>query len=180
MNEDYSAEAEAVSNTDLDEIADLAARQVWLEDQITVAEEVLKEKKRMWRQIAEDELPSAMAAVGMETFQLTDGSKISVKEDWKASITNRNRNFVMDWLKETGNDGIISNEIKVLFGKGDEKEAANLFSALGEDGQDVYQNETVNTGTLKALCRELMEKGIDIPVSELGMFVVRKAVIKMP
>lgn len=175
---DYEEAVAPVSNEQLELIAKLAERQVELEKQVERAEEELKVLKRQLATVQEVELPEAMQAAGCLGFTLRNGSKIDIKEGITASISESKRERVLEWLRANGHDDIISTEVSASLGKGSADRAEQLTNIMLNLGIIPSVKEGVNTGTFKALLNELRNEGVDIPYSELGAFLWKRAIIK--
>lgn len=167
-----------ITNADLETVAALAERQLKLENRIVEAEDVLKKLKAAHRKIAEDDLPTEMAALGLLNFTLANGKGISIKQIWNASIAGVKKDAVIAWLRSNDHDDIVSSIISVTFGKGENEQVFELLGNLADAGFAPREDTTVNTATFKALCKELVEDGIEVPLNDLGVYVINKATIK--
>ena len=68
----------------------------------------------------------------------------------------------------------------MAFGKGEEDQAQALIKELNINGWRSYSNNiSVHPQTLKALIKECLAQGKDIPMDTFGAGPVTKAVIKM-
>lgn len=175
---DYSAEEEIPEDEALRAIAALAEEQLELEEDIATAQDALKKLEGLHRIISQDKLPAAMAEVGMREFTMDNGKKISITDDWKASISGGKKPFVINWLRENEHDDIIKTNVIAEFSKGEEDKAKALLDSLDESGYLARRDSNVNTSTFKALCKELVGEGVDLPLGDLGIYIVRKSVIK--
>jgi hypothetical protein len=119
-----------------------------------------------------------MAEVGMSTFTLLDGRGVTIKEDISASLAGDKKDGAIAWLKEHGYSDLVSVDVEVGFGAGDEEKARALAQELIGKGIIPKLAQSVNTGTLKSLIRELLEQGAEVPLETLGAYRWRKAVIK--
>ena len=108
-----------ITNADLETVAALAERQLNLENRIVEAEDVLKKLKSAHRKIAEDDLPTEMAALGLLNFTLANGKGISIKEVWCASIAGVKQYAVIAWVLSTDHEVIVCSIISGTFGKGE-------------------------------------------------------------
>lgn len=125
-------------------------------------------------------IPEIMKDLGMEEFKLTDGSKVSVKADIKCSITEANKPTAFAWLEETSNDGIIKTKVGVDFGKGEMEEAKKAVELLQGAGLDASVDRAVHPSTLKSFVKEMLEKGVNIPIDAFGIFEFTVAKITLP
>ena len=102
------AGALTVKDEDLTSVAALARRAKMLEKEIEEHESVLKERKEQLRKLEEESIPNMLNELGMKDFTMADGSKITVKPFYSASIKEENRAQAYEWLREHGYDDIIS------------------------------------------------------------------------
>lgn len=180
---DFLADAEKpaeITNEQLKMISDLAAQQVKIEDWIEKREGELKKAKEELRKISEVAIPNAMMEIGMSQFTLLDGSKVSVKQEVYASIAEGKQDAAFNWLRKTGNDGLIKNVISCQFSKGEDEEAIKAAQALVELGYRPEQKQSVHPMTLKAFLKEQMEKGVEVPLADFGAHTVNKTKIVRP
>lgn len=139
-------------------IADLAADQVRLESDVREASARLKSLEAQLAVIQKKELPLAMAAAGMKSFELADGTEIKIKPEVYASITEQNAAEAFEWLEANGHGGIIKQEVKVPFGKGQNEQALELLAELRLKFAGAESKRTVHSSTLKAFAKEQLAK----------------------
>lgn len=171
----------AVTDAQLKTIAALAAHQVDLEAQVTRAEEELKKLEADLRKVSEIDLPQAMGEAGMEAFTLADGSSVTVGETLYASFPKKDpkRSDAIKWLMEHDLETLVKESVIVPFDKGDHEKVVQLTGVLEANGVNTYQvDETVNTASVKAAIKELLENGTDVPTDLLGAYSVRRAEVK--
>lgn len=167
------------SNHELSEISALATLQIQRQITLEKAELAVKEAAEALRQVQEIDLPNAMLQAGVSEIRLPDGQRITLKEDVYASIPKDRMFEAIAWLKENNLADVIKNEIKVNFGKGEEAAAAALVNELNAHGWTNYDNKTtIHPSTLKALIREQLAKGANIPLDVFGAGPITKAIIK--
>ena len=70
----------------LDGVARLANEVAELEHTLAEQEQAIKETKAALHKITDEQLPEALEEMGIQKFTLTDGSEISVKPIYSASI----------------------------------------------------------------------------------------------
>lgn len=156
-------------------IANLAERQVTIEAYMAKCEANLEAAKANWRKIAEVDLPNAMAEVGMSQFKLTNGTIVKIGQEVYASIPKDNTGPAFAWLREHNLDGVIKNVVSVQFAKGEDAKALELAHNIADQGLLPEQTQTVHPMTLKALLKEQLEKGVDVPMKEFGAYSVNRA-----
>ena len=148
------------------------------ESEISALENVLKSKKEELRRKSEEELPSMMAELGVNSFELDDGSKVSGRDLYGGHISVPNREAAYEWLRDNGYDDIIKNTLSVVFGRGEDQKADHFLKILEGHGLLPEQNTSVHPSTLKAWVKERMENGDEFPMDLFGAFVGQRAVIK--
>lgn len=173
-----NSQGEVITDDELSSVAALASRQAELEYRIKRGESLLDDLKKEWRQIAEHDLPNAIQEVGLSTFTLADGRKISTKTEVYASIPKDNPNKAFAWLRANGHGALIKNVISAEFGKGEDEQAVEAASALAEAGFKPSQKESVHPMTLKAFLKEQLEKGVDVPLEDFGAHIVTRAKVE--
>ena len=111
-------------------------------------------------------------------MKLDDGSEVTVKQTYGASILVDNRPAAYDWLREHGYDDIIKNTVACTFGRG-EDDKASAFKAFAEKEGYVAEQETgIHHSTLRAFVKERVENGDDFPMELFGAYVGQRAIIK--
>lgn len=167
-----------ISNDALQQISELARRQLEWESEIERLETVLKEANEKLRKIQEEDLPAAMAEAGMKAFTLANGSKITVKDEVAVSIPKDRKYEAYAWLRENGYGDVIKHNVVVEFGKEDDDAALRLMEYCERQGKRAEDQQSVHAQTLKALVKEQLAKGIEIPFDLFGAFPYSKAIIK--
>jgi hypothetical protein len=159
-------------------IAALGRRAKELEKQVEEQEAMLKSTKDQFRKLTEEAIPEALTELGMKGFVMEDGSQVTVKPFYSASISEARRAEAYQWLRDHGFDDIIKNTVSVRFGRGEDELCARLLGLLGEQGFPAEQAEKIESATLKAWAKEQVERGNAIPADLFGLFIGQKAVIK--
>ena len=149
-----------------------------LEDEITQDEELLKKKKQNLNQISEEIIPTLLGEMGLSSLKLADGSSVDVKPNYRASISVANREKAYSWLRSNGLGDIIKNEITVSFGRNEDNRAAEYANLAKGQGYQPTQKMKVEPMTLKALVRERIESGNDLPTDIFNVFVGNRTIIK--
>ena len=91
LEHEMLADSQMPSDQGLGKISTLAERYTDLDEEIKDMETRLKILKEQAREIAEKQLPDAMAEVGVAKFTLTDGSEVTVKPYYSAKISDEKR-----------------------------------------------------------------------------------------
>jgi len=169
-------QAKVITKTDnIQSLADQVERLENLNQEVKKDEEDLKQKKKNLEHISGEVIPTMMAEMGLSHLKLMDGSSVDVKPNYSANITIANRDAAFKWLRDNGLGDIIKNEISVSFGRNEDNKAADLAQ---ERGFQPTQKLKVEPMTLKALVRERIEAGKELPTELFNVFVGNKTTIK--
>lgn len=84
------------------------------------------------------------------------------------------------WLASVGYGSIVKREIKMAFGKEEDQRAAQLYDMVVEAGYSPTDKQSVHAMTLQSSIKEMLEKGIDVPMELLGAYVQPIVSIKEP
>jgi hypothetical protein len=123
-------------------------------------------------------LPEAMELAGVADYTLTDGTRLVMRPDVKASITIDNKPFAHDWLRETGNGGVIKESFVVDLRTLNSAQRTQLYHSIAATYEVLPESiESIHAATLKSLVKELLEKGIALPPS-ISVFQFKKAELK--
>ena len=133
-----------------------------LEDEVANAEESLKTLKEK-RAISCVEIPKMMDEMQITKLKLKDGEAVEIKKVYGASIPKDQQEAAFTWLRNNGLGDIIKNDITVTFGRGEDNKAASYAELARGSGFEPIQKIGVNPMTLKALVRERLESGQDVP-----------------
>jgi len=175
---EQDAAALQVKNEGLSGIGALAKRAKELEKEIEDLEAGVSERKDQYRKLVEESIPGMLAELGMKSFQMSDGSTISIKPFYSASIKEENRAQAFEWLRNHGYDDIIKNIVSVRFGRKEDHLCEDLLIQLRAQGFPVEQAQKVESQTLKAWVREMVERGTEFPTDLFGAYIGQKAIIK--
>jgi hypothetical protein len=169
-----------VADTSLNQISDLANKQLVIEARIAQLENELEDAKEELKQISESALPNAMAEAGVSEFRLTDGTKITVKPVYLANITPDHRSAAFAWLRDHGHDDLIKNNLILTFGRGEDMQFSVVMQQLRHMGlaDHMTHKEEVHWQTLRAFVKEQLEAGNALPTEEFGVHIIQQAKIK--
>ena len=134
-----------------------------LEDEIANAEESINKLKEQARVLSQFEIPAMMQEMHITKLKLKDGESVEVKPFYSASITPENQDKAFEWLRNNGLGDIIKNDITVTFGRGEDNKAAQYAVLARGQGFEPVQKVGVHAQTLKAVVRERIESGQDMP-----------------
>lgn len=160
----------------LKQISDNAALLKALQNKLEQSELQCSELKEEIRKIQEQVLPDLMMSVGMKQFKIAEGHTVSLHKFYDARLVDREACF--QFLRDSGNDGIIKNTVKCEFGKGEEAEAQKATRALEEKGILYQRKADIHHMTLKSFVKECKENDIPIPDEAFGVYEGNKVTIK--
>jgi len=164
-----------------DNIQSLADQVEKLEDlnvRLEAQEQIIKDTKKEIDRLSGEVIPTMMSEMGLSELKLQDGSHLKVSTSYKASITEANKEMAFNWLRENGLGDIIKNEINVLFGRNEDNKAAEYAELAKSQGFQPTQKMKVEPMTLKALVRERIEAGLDMPTEIFSVYTENKTTIK--
>ena len=134
-----------------------------LEDEIQNAEESISKLKEKARILSQVEIPAMMHEMHITKLKLKDGESVEVKPFYSASIPPEKQEEAFTWLRNNGLGDIIKNDITVTFGQGEDNKAAQYAVLARGQGFEPIQKVGVHSQTLKAVVRERVEAGLDMP-----------------
>ena len=170
---------DAMKKTDnIQTLADQVERLEAMQQQLTIQEDAVKEKKKQIEHISGEVIPTMMTEMGLSELKLQDGSHLKVSTSYKAHITEANKEMAFNWLRNNGLGDIIKNEISVSFGRNEDNKAADYAELAKGQGFQPTQKMKVEPMTLKALVRERIEAGKEMPTEIFGVFTENKTTIK--
>ena len=159
-------------------LADQVERLEGVASDIETAESNLKELKKKRDHISGEVIPTMMSEMGLAELKLHDGSHLKVSTSYRAHISEANKEMAYNWLRNNGLGDIIKNEISVSFGRNEDNKAADYAELAKRSGFQPTQKMKVEPMTLKALVRERIEAGKEMPTEIFGVFSENKTTIK--
>jgi hypothetical protein len=177
---DFEADQQdAMKKTDnIQSLADQVERLENFDFSIKNTEEQLKELKKRRDHVSGEVIPTMMSEMGLAELKLRDGSHLKVSTSYKAHISEANKESAYNWLRNNGLGDIIKNEISVSFGRNEDNKAADYAELAKGQGFQPTQKMKVEPMTLKALVRERIEAGKEMPTEIFGVFSENKTTIK--
>ena len=170
---------DAMKKTDnIQSLADQVERLEAMQQQLEIQEEAIKEKKKQIQHISGEVIPTMMSEMGLAELKLHDGSHLKVTTSYKSHISEANKEMAYNWLRENGLGDIIKNEISVSFGRNEDNKAADYAELAKSNGFQPTQKMKVEPMTLKALVRERIEAGKEMPTEIFGVYSENKTTIK--
>lgn len=161
----------------LKDLVSAAKLQQDLEFQIALYEGLLKDYKERHRKQSQEIVPNMMAELEINSFELDNGYKVSIKDSYFASIPEANLYACFEWLRQNNLDGIIKTVVAANFGKGEDQEAQKVLDMLTEAGVVADVKSTIHPQTLKSFIKERIVRGLDIDLDLFGATVVKTTVI---
>jgi hypothetical protein len=170
---------DAMKKTDnIQSLADQVETLETVNSSIENAEEIVKNLKKKRDHISGEVIPTMMSEMGLAELKLHDGSHLKVSTSYKAHISEANKEMAYNWLRENGLGDIIKNEISVSFGRNEDNKAADYAELAKSNGFQPTQKMKVEPMTLKALVRERIEAGKEMPTEIFGVYSENKTTIK--
>lgn len=115
----------------------------------------------------------------MRSITLTDGSSVEIDETMYAAIAKKNKAAAAQWLIDNGQGSLVKQDIIFSFGKGEDELANKLQQLATNYGFTEHETkDNVNTSAVKAVIKELLAQGIDVPLELFGAHFVRRSIIK--
>ena len=163
---------------DVNKLSDQVLKLQSLENEIKGDEEVLKNKKKSAAMLSEEIIPTMMTEMSLSSIKLADGSALEVKPVYGASIPVSKREEAFKWLRDNGLGDLIKNEVTVSFGRNEDNKAATYAVLAQGQGYQPVQKLKVEPMTLKALVRERIESGREIPSDLFNVYAGSRTTIK--
>ena len=162
---------EVLEKTDIKTLSHYCLMLQNYEDQIANMEDQIKQIKEQADKISSEVIPNMLAEQGLSSLKLADGSAVEVKKSYSCTIKKDDVESAYQWLRENGLGDLIKNEVAVTFGKGEDNKAKELLDLAEQEGYEPQQKSKVEPMTLKALFRERVEAGLDMPSNLFNIFI---------
>ena len=161
MEEDQSLAINEIDN--IKNLSDEVLKLQQLEKNIKAKEQDLKSLKETAEKVSGEVIPTIMNEMSLSSLKLADGSSVEVKKIYGASIPIEKREAAFNWLRNNDLGDIIKNEITVSFGRNEDNKAADYAVLARGQGFEPVQKIGVHPQTLKAVVRERLESGQEMP-----------------
>ena len=173
MTIDFEKDQEEVltRTKEIKSLSDQVLRLRDLEAEVKSDEERIKTKQKEIARISEDVIPTMLSEMGLSQLKLADGSSVDVKPFYSASISVANREKAYKWLRDNGLGDIIKNDVTVSFGRHEDNKAVDYANLAKSQGFEPTQKLKVEPMTLKALVRERIEAGQEMPMDIFNVYV---------
>ena len=134
-----------------------------LEDEIANAEKSVSKLKEQAKQLSQFEIPEMMEKMHITKLKLKDGESVEIKKIYGASIPQEHQEAAFTWLRNNDLGDIIKNDVTVTFGRGEDNKASEYANLAKGQGYEPVQKIGVHAQTLKAVVRERLEAGREMP-----------------
>ena len=173
MSIDFEKDQEEVltKTKDIKSLSDQVLKLRDLEAEVKAQEEKIKQTQKEIARISEDVIPTMLSEMGLSQLKLADGSSVDVKPFYTASISVANREKAYKWLRDNGLGDIIKNDVTVSFGRNEDNKAVDYANLAKSQGFEPTQKLNVEPMTLKALVRERIEAGKNLPMDIFNVYV---------
>jgi len=162
-----------MESTDINSLSVHVDKLTDLQSAIEHTEKQVKDLKAQYDKISSEVIPNILAEQGLASLKLADGTVLEVNKKYSCTIPKdpAKKEAAYQWLREQGLGDIIKNEVAVTFGRGEDNKAEQLLSLAAKEGYEPVQKSKVEPMTLKALYRERVEAGLDMPSDLFHLFV---------
>ena len=155
---------------DAESLSEQALKLKEMEKDLAAKEDEIKKLKQDIDIISGEVIPTMMQEMNLSSLKLADGSSIEVKRVYGASISASKKEEAFNWLRNNGLGDLIKNEITVSFGRNEDNKAASYAELAQGQGYQPTQKLKVEPMTLKALVRERLESGKEMPTDLFNVF----------
>ena len=171
--------SDMLDNVEITDIAQQCIKLKEKEDEIAELEDKLKAKKAEADDISSRVIPELLQEQGLQEIKLSDGSKVSVKKEFRATLPKDDlrRESAYQWLRDQGLGDIIKNNVTVSFGRGEDNKAQQLLDLAVANGFQPQQKSDVAWNTLTALYEERVKAGLDMPSDVFNLWIKDKTKI---
>ena len=141
-----------------------------IQQQIKDLEDRVKDLKQDEKYFSCNIIPKLMEEMNLASLKLKDGSELTVKQIYSASIKADKKLEAIHWLRDNGLGDIVKNNITVSFGQGEDNKAVHYASLARSNGYEPIQEEKVHPSTLKVVMKEWKDKGQEVPAELFNTF----------
>jgi len=166
-----------VSEGETSRLSTLIRQSIDLDKQIKDAEQHLKDLQQRKRTVDEEDIPSLMEEIGVESLTV-DGNKVSIDKFVSARIPDDRREEAFSFIRSIGEGDIIKNEVVVGFGMGQDNIAGAVVDDLRNQGLTPAQKTHIHPMTLRTWAKNRIENNQEIDFDVFGIYVGNRAKIK--
>jgi hypothetical protein len=149
-----------------------------VQTQIKAKEDEIKTLKDQEKNFSNVVIPKLMEDLNIKTMKLSDGSEVSVKEIYSATIKADKKAEAHKWLRDNGLGDIVKNKIIVTFGQNEDDKAMAYATLARGQGYEPTQEEKVHPASLKVVLEEWKKSGKDVPSDLFWTFEGNQTKIK--
>jgi hypothetical protein len=171
-------ENKTITDSELTHVSNLIGTIEETQKSLDLKEEAVKTTKDFLRKLTEEDLPNKLAEIGLTSVETKNGDKVTIKPFYRGHISKEKQAAAYKWLRENNHADLIKNEVKSVFGKGEDALAINIKEFLNKSGISFTDKESVHPQSLSAFIREQTEKGKALPHDLLGVHIGQIAKIK--
>ena len=157
-------------NIDPDKLSQEIEKLKSIQNQIENLEAQVKDLKEDEKYFSCVVIPKLMEDMNLSSLRLKDGSELTVKKIYSASIIADKKAEAIHWLLDNGLGDIVKNNITVSFGQGEDNKAVDYASLARSNGFEPIQEEKVHPQTLKVVMKEWKDKGREVPEELFNTF----------
>ena len=141
-----------------------------IQNQIENLEAQVKDLKQDEKHFSCVVIPKLMEDMNLSSLKLKDGSELTVKQIYSATLKADKKAEGIHWLRDNGLGDIVKNNITVSFGQGEDNKAVDYAGLARSNGYEPIQEEKVHTSTLKVVMKEWKDKGREVPEELFNTF----------
>lgn len=155
-----------VEDSVLTELATLCTKQQLLEQEVIMAEERLKEKKKELENVSRNLIPSILNSTGLSEVRLSTGEKLQVQDKVMSSIVDKNYTLAYrNMINAEGGDDRATELIDSLF------KSQVVIDQISDEVLDILldhnipydSKRSIHHQTLNKYCRDRLASGKAIP-----------------
>lgn len=163
----------------LERVTELARVQIALAERVAEAEAALEKLQREYKRVSEEDLPELMRELDLEEFVLGNGMKITVSNDYRASISAEKMPGAAKWLEKNKFDGIIKSQIAISYDRAEIEKAKKDLLKLRKTLKmpELELTASIHPQTLGAFVRERAATGVLPPEEFFSISPYAKAKI---
>jgi len=134
-----------------------------IQNEIKSFEDKIKDLKEDEKHFSCIVIPKLMEDMNLKSLKLKDGSELTIKDVYFASLKADKKAEGIHWLRDNGLGDIVKNNITVTFGQGEDNKAVDYASLARQRGYEPIQEEKVHHASLTVVMKEWKDKGQEIP-----------------
>ena len=136
-------------------------------------EKKLKELSKRREVISSEVIPNLLSEQGLASLKLFDGSTVEVSKKYSCTMKADPvlKEKAHEWLRQNNLGDIIKNNVSVSFGTGEDNKAEEFLGLASKSGYEPEQSQKVEPSTLRALFRERVQNGLDMPSDIFNLFI---------